>query len=1194
MVVPLQPPTALATVTRRSSGPAEPHPALHLPLQTTFHSSAMARRTKAASLPHILQWNVRSLRARHVELACLIEDGRLPFDVLALQETNVEPSSLRLPGYLGYAGDTRCTSPGCHSSPCLDPGHQQQGPRSAVYVRAGLPHVVMDLSDAVSGPLEACAVTVRMGATDTTVVSIYIPPGVNWATPLLTPVLSRIGPRALVCGDFNAHSREWDCRTTSRAGRILMEATLRAGLGLLKPPSPTFVTLRHSSTLDLAFTTPGIRYEYRKPADTWGSDHFPLFLTPTSRRPQEDRTYAVISWPEFRVRSKEIPPGQSFLDHVATCAREATTLVRVPASSPVPDLRLLNIRANRRRQERIALNTSLPADWTAYRRIDAACRRHARRRHRQSWTRVCSSIQRSSHSGKAWRLLKALVHPEIPRRPILAIAIARAISIEDLAELMADQFNPPGGSVSSPPPALPTPRTPAAPPGVLAHVVAQCYAAITAHELQAVLDRPRKRTAPGADGISHQMLRNLDTPERTRLLEAFNAIWGSATLPEDWPTAVVVPVLKPRKSSRLPSSYKPVSLTSAACKTMEAIALFRLTWIARVTNFLPEQLTGFRRGRCTADSIVDLVSTLEDARHDGDAVMLVLLNVKAAFDTLPHSVIPEPPGSHWPSAGIYPSLPPGPHLPDSSRRTTKLPTARRSRNDVALWVRGTPRRIRSMRTSLQRALDAAQAYLSSIGLTVSPAKTEALLYHPRGRRAHITTLRLGADGLTWRDQVKYLGLLIDRRLTWLPAVRALLPRLRRIGQAVQRLQARDKGCSPSWALRLYHAAATSLVTYALPLVTLPLARLRTLELGHRSVLRQCLGLPRISPIAATHAEAGSWPLSLLLLQTALRHAPFPPPPTRPPLPISVDIRSCSRRRIPVAALQQTAATLLQESLGGHLQVYTDGSVLPATGQAAAACVAPALGAALSCRLRFPANSTAAELAGLQLAADLLLLLPGQQPAVILTDSRAALQLLRQHQPRQHTVANLTARLMAIQDAGRPVSLQWLPSHVGITGNEAADQLAGAAHTNGSPVYSKVTQLDFARPALRQAVRALHPDPRVASGVRFMRVPDCLPRRERTLLLRLRTGCSWTQARLHGHDRAPSSACSFCGADETLDHLLCACPNLEAARRDMTAGYRNLGLPSYSDQDLLHPERSQTEAFRLLLEFLQSTGLATRL
>ncbi|KAK8786024.1 hypothetical protein V5799_007610 [Amblyomma americanum] len=408
----------------------------------------MAKRTKAASLPPILQWNMRSLRARHAELASLIADGCLPFDVLALQETNLEPSSLRLPGYLGYAEDTRCTTPGRPSSPCLDPGHQQQGPRSAVYVRAGLPHVVVDLADVVSGPLEACAVTVRMGATDTTAASIYILPGGTCVCGFRCPQQGVGLPH---------HQPRWPHSDGSHAqGRPRSP----------EAPTPTFVTLRRSSTLDLAFTTPGIQYEYRKPADTWRSGHFPLFLTPTSRRPQEDRKYAVVSWLEFRARSKEITPGQSFLDHVASCAHEATTFVRVPASSPVPDLRLLNLRENRRRQERIALNSSLPVDWTAYRGIDAACRRHARRRRRQSWSGVCSSIQRTSHSGKAWRLLTALVHPVIPRRPILAIDISRAISVEDLAELMADQFTPPGGPVSSPPagpPALPTPTTSAAP-----------------------------------------------------------------------------------------------------------------------------------------------------------------------------------------------------------------------------------------------------------------------------------------------------------------------------------------------------------------------------------------------------------------------------------------------------------------------------------------------------------------------------------------------------------------------------------------------------------------------------------------------------------------------------------------------------------------------------------------------------------
>ncbi|KAK8763942.1 hypothetical protein V5799_033451 [Amblyomma americanum] len=205
---------------------------------------------------------------------------------------------------------------------------------------------------------------------------------------------------------------------------------------------------------------------------------------------------------------------------------------------------------------------------------------------------------------------------------------------------------------------------------------------------------------------------------------------------------------------------------------MEAIALSHLTWIARVTNFLPEQLTDFRMGRCNADSIADLVSTMEDARHDRDAVMLVLLDVKAAFDILPHSVIHEALsrlGVTGPLLAFVPAFLQGrtfrvhvggqlssaqPVAAGVSQGSmlspflfnlvmARLPTSLRFRSsyrercsvnagDVALWVRGTPRRIRSMRTSLHRALDAAQAYLSSTSLTLSPAKTEALLYHPEG------------------------------------------------------------------------------------------------------------------------------------------------------------------------------------------------------------------------------------------------------------------------------------------------------------------------------------------------------------------------------------------------------------------------------------------------------------------------------
>ncbi|XP_037561615.1 uncharacterized protein LOC119440810 [Dermacentor silvarum] len=147
------------------------------------------------------------------------------------------------------------------------------------------------------------------------------------------------------------------------------------------------------------------------------------------------------------------------------------------------------------------------------------------------------------------------------------------------------------------------------------------------------------RSASGADRITFQMLRNLADAEKERLLECFNIIWDTGVLPESWLVAVVTPILKSRKPALTLSSYRPVSLTSAACKAMERVALARLEWIAAQLQYFPEQQTGFRRQRCTADSISDVVATLEDAKAMGDVAMQVLLDVESAFDGLPHAVI---------------------------------------------------------------------------------------------------------------------------------------------------------------------------------------------------------------------------------------------------------------------------------------------------------------------------------------------------------------------------------------------------------------------------------------------------------------------------------------------------------------------------------------------------------------------------
>ncbi|XP_077501998.1 uncharacterized protein LOC144113008 [Amblyomma americanum] len=604
------------------------------------------------------------------------------------------------------------------------------------------------------------------------------------------------------------------------------------------------------------------------------------------------------------------------------------------------------------------------------------------------------------------------------------------------------------------------------------------------------------------------MLRNLDAHEQARLLDAINSIWDSGILPESWSTAIVVPIRK----------------------------------------------TGSRRHCCTAASIADVVSCQEEAKQQGDVALLILLDVQAAFDGLPHSTIEQALDELGVRVGgtVSSPRPITTGVPQGSVLSPFL---------FNLVMAGLPSAIQQglchrvfcsvYAQALQRALVEVQCFLASRGLVLSATKSEALFVHQRGARAtsRIRTFRIDGTDLPWRQKVRYLGLTIDHRLTCILADKPHLLHLDHVGRAAERLLARGNSCSSTWAIRLFEAAGTSAVLYALPLVTLRTTRLRRLETSRRKWICRLLGVPQSSQVAVTLAEEGVLPLNLLLLQRGLTHTDrlhhvpdgralrarlsgrphsrmgmlsaaymeslgppashpaLPPPPTLPPLQVSLDFGSTSKRHTPAAALNQSAAAFLDEIKGSTL-LFTDSSVLPATGQGAAALVAPQLNATRTCRLPFPGSSFAAELAGLHLAADLIATIP-HGPVVVLCDSLPALQLLPRPLDNVATTSLLSARLQTLEAAGHQISLHWVPDHSGIEGNDLADALAKSAHTDGSPVSFAVTQHDFARPLITQMVRALHPDRRIAAYKPFRQLSDQLPGRDRALPLRLRIGCTWT-------------------------------------------------------------------------------------
>ncbi|KAG0438262.1 hypothetical protein HPB47_017091 [Ixodes persulcatus] len=130
-----------------------------------------------------------------------------------------------------------------------------------------------------------------------------------------------------------------------------------------------------------------------------------------------------------------------------------------------------------------------------------------------------------------------------------------------------------------------------------------CDAPFTMQELTLALDSINECSAPGKDGITWRMLRNLNEPERRKLLEELNDL-------------------------------------------VERLVLTRLTYILEEAGHYPHYdagQTGFRPGLCTHDSLHLLRSFVGKRRRCTNKVpgLLVAVDLKKAFDTVDHSAVIE-------------------------------------------------------------------------------------------------------------------------------------------------------------------------------------------------------------------------------------------------------------------------------------------------------------------------------------------------------------------------------------------------------------------------------------------------------------------------------------------------------------------------------------------------------------------------
>ena len=96
-------------------------------------------------------------------------------------------------------------------------------------------------------------------------------------------------------------------------------------------------------------------------------------------------------------------------------------------------------------------------------------------------------------------------------------------------------------------------------------------------------------------------------------------IWPLATSQENYQSFLPIP--KPGEDATNPTNYRPISLTSCLCKTLQRIINARLVRFLEKNKLISKCQSGFRRGRSTTDQLVRLESLIRDGFIRGDHVV---------------------------------------------------------------------------------------------------------------------------------------------------------------------------------------------------------------------------------------------------------------------------------------------------------------------------------------------------------------------------------------------------------------------------------------------------------------------------------------------------------------------------------------------------------------------------------------------
>ena len=1130
------------------------------------------------------------------------------------------------------------------------PGDRAHG-GAAIIINKSIQHSLVQLNS----PLQAVAITAILKKS-ITICSIYLPGAIGFTNIDLQNLINQLPPPFILMGDFNAHNPLWGGNNIDAYGGIVENILNSNDVVLFNDGSMTYHNIYNNtfSAIDLSICTSNLAVEFNWTvnSDLHGSDHYPIHIKFCENTPSSSPIKWKIQeadWTKYKQGAKMEREFESFASHVDAYSYFTERITKsadesIPKTGNKPrrpavpwwDKTCSNLRKIARKCYKKYKSSGSQISKTIYQRSLAKKRRYYRKAKRESWMYYINGITSKTPSRLVWRKIKKLSGKFVPSPPP-TLKVDNQLLTESLevAEALGKHF----ADVSSPNNYTEEFRR------IRNSQVAinfspdnseEYNAQFSLEELQDAL-MSTEDSSPGEDGIIYAMIRQLPSDAKLFLLKVINKVWETGILPRSWKISIIIPVQKPHKDPLQPSSYRPIALTSCVCKLMEKMINTRLVWHLESKNLLSPNQFGFRKNRSTLDPLLKLSNQIQQGFATGCQTIGVFFDMEKAYDTTwRHGVLKQ-----FNRMGIkgnmmrflnsflsnrFFKVRVGTTMSSSYCQEEGVPQGSvLSVTCFAVAINGildvlSPRVKGSLFVDdfviyvttydalsacryLQKTIDAIYKWASENGFKFSPTKTVAVRFTKSRREEVVPNLILNGEILPYKDEVKFLGLTFDRKLTWCSHIENLKRKVRKSLDILKVVSGLDWGADKKSLLRLYDALCLSKLDYGAQIYSSACkTRLQQLDVVHNMGLRICSGAFRTSPIESIYVDTHHLPLDLRREELGLRYAmrvksspnnpsnkiinqtlsfryqvnskPFQirlkeqlgnndlmqdkimpvqfsqHPPWMIPTVERCATDICKKNTPP----QEVKAKFLEHDRKHtkDYKIFTDGSKSnDGVGCAVVTEEFSNLG-----RLPDSASSFTAELTAMVHALREASSARSKK-IVIYTDSKSVIDSISKYNPFHPLVQKAQEWLYRIYSRHKTVQFCWVPSHVGIWGNEYADVEAKYASTNIPISVPEVPHIDLYR-KIRQyiwqkwqarwsSLESNRKYKNIRPSVSLWSSGFQKSRRSEIVLCRLRIGHSHlTNKFLLEGSEAPQ--CAHCNSPLSVEHILVHCMQYAAVRR----------------------------------------------